>query len=570
MWNPATNTFRAIPYTDSNLFCAGQTFLADGRLLVAGGHVGTYVGITDTTIFNPWTESWTPAAHMTYARWYPTTTILGDGRILTVSGAINCPNCYIPNDPHNGLADVAEIYNPTTNLWSRLTGAPRRLPMYPHMFLLPDGRVLASSANEDPIASAVLDINAQQWTQIGGVLDGGSAAMYAPGKIVKSGSAWNPDYPVNTAAPTTYVLDMNSAAPAWRQTQSMNFARTEHTLTLLPDGTVLVTGGSGDSNVFDLGPAVYEAELWSPTTETWSTMARMAVPRHYHSTALLLPDGRVLVKGSGTYGIDQLNAQIYSPPYLFKGPRPVITSSPAVAAYGSTFTVQTPDAARIGSVSLIAIGSVTHAFNENQRIVPASFQAGSNSIDVTLPANANLMPPGYYMLFLIDTNGVPSISSMLNIASTGSDTMPPTAPSNLITTPGGTQIALSWTAATDNVGVTGYRIERCQGAGCSSFAQIATTTGATTYTNTGLASATSYWSRVPRDGRRDPARAVLQHRQRDDSGGGRHDTAHCPEQSDCDTQRDADRLELDRRHGQRRRHRLPHRTLPGRRLRQLR
>ncbi len=495
LWNPATGTFASKPYSATNLFCSGQTFLADGRLLVVGGHLGVYVGATTSTIFDSWTEQWVAAGSMSSGRWYPTATTLGDGRVLAVSGAISCPTCLIPGDPHEGLADVAEIFNPPTNSWAELSNAPLRLPMYPHMFLLPNGGVLASSANVDPTASWVLDLGSQSWSLIpGGVLDGGSAAMYAPGKIIKSGTAWNPDYPIKNSDATTYVLDMTSPSPAWRQTPTMAFARTEHTLTLLPDGTVLATGGSRDSNVFDLVPAVYEAELWSPATETWKTMARMANPRMYHSVAILLPDARVITLGGGTFGIDQLNAQIYSPPYLFKGPRPVISSAPGTITHGSTFAVQTPDAARVSAVSLMGISSVTHAFNANQRYLPLTFQPRTGAVDVTLPSNQNLAPPGYYMLFLLDSNGVPSVSAMVRVTSPP-DTTPPGAPGTLTATSSELQIGLSWGAATDNVGVTGYRVERCQGAGCGNFAQIATATGLS-FTDVGLSATTSYSYRV--------------------------------------------------------------------------
>src|SRR4029077_8155763 len=149
--------------------------------------------------------------------------------------------------------------------------------------------------------------------------------------------------------------------------------------------------------------SVYAAEMWSPTTQAFTTMASAVTPRAYHSTALLLPDGRVMVGGGGEYhgtSPDQLNAEIYSPPYLFKGARPTVTSAPSTLTYGSQFTVQTPDAANISSVALLRPGSVTHAFNENQRYVPLTFNAGTGSLNVTAPANANLAPPGYYMLFI--------------------------------------------------------------------------------------------------------------------------------------------------------------------------
>src|SRR4029077_4208579 len=148
-----------------------------------------------------------------------------------------------------------------------------------------------------------------------------------------------------------------------------------HNTTLLPDGTTLVTGGGTMLDGYDVTKAVFSAELWSPATETWQTLSRAAIPRLYHSTALLLPDGRVLTAGSGNDGpaVNQTQAELFSPPYLFKGPRPTITGAPAVVQYGSTFTVVTPDAAGIISVALIRPGSVTHGFDEDQRLLSLSF-----------------------------------------------------------------------------------------------------------------------------------------------------------------------------------------------------
>jgi hypothetical protein len=211
------------------------------------------------------------------------------------------------------------------------------------------------------------------------------------------------------------VIDMTQPSPAWRQTASMAFARTQHNLTVLPDGTVLATGGGSVSDVNNTGAAVLAAELWSPTTETWTTLASMQVPRLYHSTALLLPDGRVLSAGGGRFGVDQPSAEIYSPPYLFKGPRPTITSAPTQVVYGASFTVQTPNAAATSRVSLIRIGSVTHAINMDQRFLDLSFQAGAGTLTVQAPANGNLAPPGYYMLFIVDGNGVPSVAPIIRV-----------------------------------------------------------------------------------------------------------------------------------------------------------
>jgi hypothetical protein len=312
------------------------------------------------------------------------------------------------------------VYDPAANTWTQLPGAQSSIPtQYPHLFVLPDGRVVEVASSEEVIPTRVLDVASQTWTTVDpNPVDGGSSVMYAPGKVMKAGGAWD-DGRANPSA-NTYVLDMMQPSPAWRQTAPMAFARVVLNLTLLPDGTVLVTGGSSNANVSDPASVVYDAELWSPTTETWTAMAPMQVPRLYHHTALLLPDGRVLVAGSGRFsgtgpGADQLSAEIYSPLYLFKGVRPTITSAPATVGYGSTFSVTTPDAARIATVSLVRLGSVTHAFNTGQRFLSLAFQQVSGRLSVTAPLNANLAPPGYYMLFILDTNGVPSIAAFVQL-----------------------------------------------------------------------------------------------------------------------------------------------------------
>jgi hypothetical protein len=250
-------------------------------------------------------------------------------------------------------------------------------------------------------------------------VDGGSAAMYLPGKFLKTGTSCDPDAPQRSTTPTAYVLDMTQPSPAWRQVASMQYARTFHVETILPDGTVLVTGGGPSTAALDTANGALAAELWSPTTEAWTTMAAMQKARLYHSTALLLPDGRVVVGGGGrfdpvTLPTDQFTAEFYSPPYLFKGPRPVISSAPGVLQYGQPFTVTTPDASRIASVSLVRFGSTTHQINMSQRFLPLAFTAGSGSLTVTAPATANLAIPGFYMLFIVDTAGVPSIAATVH------------------------------------------------------------------------------------------------------------------------------------------------------------
>jgi Domain of unknown function (DUF1929)/Bacterial Ig domain/Concanavalin A-like lectin/glucanases superfamily len=410
LWNPTSNTFTSRNAAD-NIFCAGHCLLPDGRVLVVGGHIANFVGIPDANLFNPSTANWTQIPSMSFGRWYPTAITLPDGRVLVVAGDDGCHGC---------VAAIPEIYNPTANSWVQLNGAAKSIPQYPHLFVLSDGLILATGTFEQPIATQLLDINAQTWTIIDPVvIDGHSSVMYAPDKFMKSGTSANSDPPYWPAENSTYVLDMTQSQPSWRETAPMAYPRSYHTLTILPDGNVLATGGNVTTDPYDQTEPVYPAEMWSPITETWTGMASMSVPRFYHSIAILLPDGRVLVAGGGRFGggpaDDMLNAQIYSPPYLFKGTRPVISSAPNILSYNSNFTVNTTSAATIAKTVLISLGSVTHHFNANQRYLDLTFQVAGNSLSVQAPENANLAPPGYYMLFIVDTNGIPSAASIVRV-----------------------------------------------------------------------------------------------------------------------------------------------------------
>ena len=193
----------------------------------------------------------------------------------------------------------------------------------------------------------------------------------------------------------------------------MAFARRQLNATILPDGQVLVTGGTSGPGFNDTTAPVFAAEMWNPATENWTTMASAQIPRLYHSTALLLPDGRILSMGGN--GFPQ--TEIYEPPYLFKGTRPAINSAPATVNYGQTFFVQTPDAAGVTQVTWIRLSSVTHAFNMDQRFSRLNFSQGAGGLNVVAPLNPNLAPPGHYMLFILNSNGVPSVAKIIQVTS---------------------------------------------------------------------------------------------------------------------------------------------------------
>jgi galactose oxidase len=262
--------------------------------------------------------------------------------------------------------------------------------------------------------------------------------MYDVGKIIFIGGGLETD----TLAPTNVVemIDLTAAAPVWTETSPMRFPRRQHNATLLPDGTVLVTGGTQGNgfNNLDPGQPVHAAELWDPATGNWTVLAAESVDRCYHATAVLLPNGTVLSAGGGEFRPtpttendpkeSHRDAQIFSPPYLFKGPRPVITSAPSSVSYGQSFSVGTPQANEIGRVSWVRLPSVTHSFDQNQRINFLQFQVSGNALSVTAPANANLCPPGHYMLFLLNQAKVPSVAQIVQItAAAGAPVAQPAA-----------------------------------------------------------------------------------------------------------------------------------------------
>jgi Domain of unknown function (DUF1929)/Divergent InlB B-repeat domain len=411
LWDPANpGTFTDLGKT-YRIFCSGHTFMPDGRLLVVGGTITGTLGDPRAVLFDPIAETWSATGSMARGRYYPTATVLPSGEILAVSGS----------DQNNAVVTVPEIGNGST--WRRLTNAVLSIPnpYYPAMFVAPNGKVFLAGF---PGTTRYLNVDdSGGWTTVAQriVADRrlGSAVMYAPGKILYAGGG---DPPTNSAE----VIDLNQAAPAWRSVAGMQFARRQMNATLLADGQVLVTHGSSGAGFNDITSPVYDAELWNPETESWRTLARESVVRAYHSAALLLPDGRVLSSGSGegasvSFERSELSAQIFSPPYLYNADgslaqRPVIASAPTRISYGTSFTVETPDAGSVTRGTLIRLSSVTHAFNQSQLIYPLTFSAtGSNTLEATGPTNANLAPPGPYMLFLVNPQGVPSVARMVTV-----------------------------------------------------------------------------------------------------------------------------------------------------------
>lgn len=430
LWDPSVGpptTAVRVP-ADTMLFCAGQTLMADGRVMVSGGHKDDDRGLDVTSIFDPATETWgSGLARMAQGRWYPTVTTLADGRVVTVAG----------RDESSSVVLLPEVWE--ANRWVRLTGASLKLPYYPRQFVAPNGKLFYAG---ERIKSRYLDVDVTstagrgKWSTAAGFAhvwpfnrDYGSAVMYDTGKILYVGGGGDPNWSTSdpkAASPTATAetINLNVSGPRWAATDPMNFPRRHLNATLLPDGQVLVTGGTTGSGFNNLSGAVHAAEAWSPETGRWTRLAGNTIDRVYHSVSLLLPDGTVLHGASGDANVPntpdpyprQANHEIFRPPYLFKGARPTITSlSSATVGYGQLLTVTTPNAAQITGARWIRLGSVTHAFDASQRANTLTFTRGTGLVRVTVPKSGRLAPPGHYLLFVLNRNGVPSAGKIVRV-----------------------------------------------------------------------------------------------------------------------------------------------------------
>ncbi len=419
-----TGLATAVSQPGFDLFCSGHTFLADGRLLIAGGHINDDVGEPRATIFDPSNNSWHNLPNMSAGRWYPSCLAMPDGSVFVEAGTIT---------PALGTNPLPEVWDPSSpTRWrgldaiAPLHGAvPSWASYYPFLYPLPGGRVFVAGPQQmariiDTRGSGSVDDVAPSAEVY---RDYGSSVMYDTNKVMIVGGNRRDSRSAPTIPPvaTAETIDLADPSPHWVPTGDMSIGRRQLNTTLLPDGTVLATGGSSLPGFDNPDGAVLHAELWTPATGTWTPLASHTRYRGYHSEALLLPDGRVVVAGGGHPNAagqtDNNNMEIFSPPYLFRGPRPAITAAPAIVRYGTSFAVQTPDAEAITRVNLLRLGSVTHSFNQSQQMCQLGAPtSAADGLLLSAPANADICPPGPYMLFALNAAGVPSVAKFVLVA----------------------------------------------------------------------------------------------------------------------------------------------------------
>jgi hypothetical protein len=394
-----------------DIFCAGQSVMPDGRVLVDGGlddeHYPGHAGITNTTLFDPISETWSAAAPMTYSRWYPTTLVTPGGSILAVTGT-----------QADGKTITAQIesYDPTSDTWTVLppsANVPNAQADYPLLIVLKNGKIFYPGPRQD---SQMFDPISQSWSYVSSMNFGTrfhSMAVLLPKSekvMIVGGAITQPgDSPTNT----TEIIDFSAQRPAWVYGPPLHIKRYNENLLYLPDGTLIAIGGGQHTRY---GNPVFKPELFDPVANTWRLLPPQVGVRAYHSIAVLMPDGRVISAGSDSSTSFQYTYEIYSPSYLFKGPRPTITSSPGDAQYGQQFNIQTPDFADITRVALLRPTATTHANHmDDNRYIDLSFHSKSGSLTVTAPQSSNHAPPGYYMLVILNSKGVPAVMPFLNL-----------------------------------------------------------------------------------------------------------------------------------------------------------
>jgi Domain of unknown function (DUF1929)/Glyoxal oxidase N-terminus len=419
LWDPVTGAMAQFSVS-WDMFCNGMALLPDGRALIDGGTIqyDPFFGQPQVAAFDPAANTFTNVQNMAHGRWYPTVLTLGDGRVMAFSGL----------NETGGTNTAVEFYTVGSG-WSQQFPASWTPDLYPRLHLLPNGKVFYSGSQT---TSKLFDPSTTTWnTNVATTIYSGTRT-YGTSVLLPLTPANNYDPKViimgghSPATNTSEIIDLGAPIPAWQSGPNMSEARIEMNAVILPDGRVLAVGGSVNDE--DTSTASLNGDLLGPDPNNagnylFSSAGANSFPRLYHSVALLLPDGTVWLAGGnpsrGTY-VQQM--EIYQPPYLFDSTgalatRPSVTDAPSSISYSNTFTVQTPDAASIAHVVLVRNGTVTHAFGMDQREVEMSFTAGSGTLTVTAPPNGNVAPPGYYMMFILNSSGVPSVANFIQVTS---------------------------------------------------------------------------------------------------------------------------------------------------------
>lgn len=422
VWNPMNNTFLDVP-TPIDMFCVGHATLPDGRVLIAGGTTSypnvngstLYRGAKSSFIFDPATNQFTRINDSIQGHWYPTLTKTESGNVWMAGGQ---------NENGTGAVDT-EMFDATAGRWLSLAEVPQNNQYwggYPHMFLLGDGRLFYAGGHtfggpRPGTGASIYDWRTGAVADVPGLRDANlrdqaGSVLLPPAQNQRFMIAGG-GYADQNLPPTNKVdiIGMNAASPAYTPGPDLpGPGRLYLNLTTLPDRTVLASNGATGNRTGN----VLAASIYHPETNNWVSVDPDPVGRNYHGSSLLLPDGRVVVMGSNPAdGSFELRVSIYEPPYFFQGTRPTITSAATDATYGQSFPLQTTGT--VVSASLMSPGSATHQTDTNVRLVDLPITGSAGALTATIPTNRALLPPGPYMLTVLDNQNVPSAARWVNV-----------------------------------------------------------------------------------------------------------------------------------------------------------
>ena len=413
IYDPETGTFTDKDNNYHNTFCAGLSLLPDGRTIAAGGGDT----ITTTSIFDLASNEWELTDPMNFPRWYPTTTTLPNGKAITALGTSEQPFSEIWTE---GVGWDVRTNLSLQNVLSDNSAPSSQRDWYPALNVAPDGSLFHAGPTSELFS---LFVGEDEGLVSHGKRENGdpfrlynTTVMYDVGKMLIAGGG-------KPSLASALTIDLNGTAPQIAATNPMNHARSMQNSIVLPDGKVMVVGGNSSGIQFSDEGTQLTPELWDPDTGVWQELAQHSVPRNYHSTGLLLKDGRVASLGGGLCGgcpTNHQNGQFYEPPYLFDADgtpatRPTINSGEAIASAGDVINLQgSTDLVKFNMVRLVAI---THHHTTDQRLVPLAIQEANNgSYQLAIPSNPNVVIPGYYWIFGINGAGVPTVGHTINIS----------------------------------------------------------------------------------------------------------------------------------------------------------
>jgi hypothetical protein len=440
LWDPKSppgTCPREIPMPAVDLFCSGHTHLPDGRVLFFGGtaHYGDgtlgYTGIRESFAFDDTTETYTPLGLMNVARWYPNGPVNAVGNPIIVGGF----------DAAGKLTTTNESFNPATGQFTKLPGT-RLFPLYAGMVLRKNGTLCYSGANMGGRAGTspgCWNWTNNAWYPIPGLLypdcrDQANTLLLYPAQTQKFMVIGGGCGTGTTG--TTATVDMNAASHKFTTGPYVGFAAMHSCATILPDKSAFVAGGADHNK----NPRLQAAVLPAGGT-AWQQVASPTVPRMYHSSCLLLPDGSVVTLGTtaGEQAVEN-RFEVYKPWYMQPGSpdRPAITSVATTMKLGGTYPVAYSGPASVAGAGLTRLGSVTHSSDPNQRSVDVPVTTVSisppKSVNIKIEADRGILPPGYYMLTLRDWRNIPSQAQIVRIventaAVAGAGSTPAAAPS---------------------------------------------------------------------------------------------------------------------------------------------